>query len=733
NNFAPLNVSSFKLNTSGTSSVNDIQNAKVFYTANNPVFSAANPFGSTVAAPNGTFYINGSRTLMDGVNYFWVTYDVKNTATINNFIDVRLDSIVVGGINNSAIDGDPVGSRRILGPLNGNYLVGVGQTYPRITDAVNDLNTLGVSGPVTFLLTDNTYDGTTGEQFPIVLNAYTGASATNRVTLRPNTSVTATIASNNATATLFLNGINHFRIDGRPIGSSGFSLGNNLVISNSNTNAPAVLLNNEASLNELLYTEFRSNNQIALGTANAGVISFGASSGANGNDNNIIRHSYIHELTGGKPVAAISSVGSAISIAANNDGNIIDSNVMYNFYHPTLTSAAVYIGANNNAWQINANKFFQPDTLNFTSAVIQRVLWVTPNTASLTSASGFVIHDNIISGNSLAGTGSYAMIGSANYSYYVMDISVGLGEPTSVQGNTITNFNVACPGASAANFLGINLANGNVNVGTIKGNLIGSRTTNGAITLTATGVNGGAMGIRTGGGTGNTFNIANNNISGFDLYGNPSNSASTPEFFGINVFLGTNTNVFNNMIGDTSLVNSIQVLSGSPTSTYAQRVSGIFINPSSGTPNVTVSNNIICNIKNAYSATGTQAACTRGIAVLPTIAGSFTIQNNRIFNLYTSSSTSGGGVNATICGIASTQTTGNTIITGNTIFNLNLLSSSTTDAMRGIGIFYSPAATGNNQVTRNYIHTIGISTANAGVIVTGMDIATGNPIVTNNM
>lgn len=733
NNFAPLNVSSFKLNTSGTSSINDIQNARVFYTANNPIFASTNQFGSTIAAPNGTFYVNGNRTLQDGVNYFWLTYDVKNTATINNFIDARLDSVVIGGINNAAINGDPAGSRKILGPLNGNYLVGVGQSYTRLTDAVNDLNTLGVSGPVNFLLTDNTYDATTGEQFPIVFNAYSGASPSNRVTIRPNTSVTASIIANNATAALYLNGINHLRIDGRPLGASGFVLGNNLVVINTNINAPAVLINNDASSNELLYTEFRSNNQIALGSANAGVISFGASSGAIGNDNNIIRHSHIHEITGGKPLAAISSIGSASSVAANNDGNIIDSNEIYNFYHPTLTSAAVYIGSNNNSWQINANKFYQPDTLNFTSAVIQRVLWVTPNTASLTSASGFVIHDNIISGNNSTGTGAFSMTGNSNYQYYVMDISVGLGEPTSVQGNIITNFNVACPGASAANFLGINLANGNVNVGTVRGNLIGSRTTNGAITLTATGVNGGAMGIRTGGGTGNTMNIANNIISGFDLYGNPSNTASTPEFFGINVFLGTITNVFNNMIGDTSMVNSIQVLSASPTATYAQRVSGVFINPSSGTPVVTVSNNIICNIKNAYSAGGTQAACTRGIALLPTIAGSFTLQNNRIFNIYTSSNTTAGGANSTLAGIANTQTTGTSVITGNHIYNLNNLSTSVTGASQAVGIFYGTPASGVNQLTRNYIHSIGISAINPAAIITGIDVATGNGLVANNM
>jgi hypothetical protein len=221
NSFAPLNVSSFKLNTSGTTSVNDIQNAKVFYTGNNPTFNTNTQFGSSIAAPNGTFYITGNRMLADGVNYFWVTYDIKNTATINNVVDVRVDSIVVGGNNTAPINGDPAGSRRILGPLNGTYLVGVGQAYPTITAAANDLSTLGVSGPVTFLLADNTYTAASGEVFPISFTAYTGASSTNTVTIKPNISVNASITANHGIAAIFMNGINHLRIDGRPVGASG--------------------------------------------------------------------------------------------------------------------------------------------------------------------------------------------------------------------------------------------------------------------------------------------------------------------------------------------------------------------------------------------------------------------------------------------------------------------------------------------------------------------------------
>jgi hypothetical protein len=731
NNFTPLVLSSMKLNTSGTTAVADIQNAKVFYTGSNPVFSTTTQYGSTVANPNGVFYMNANLTLPAGVSYFWLTYDVKSTAVVNNFIDARLDSLVIGGINTAPINGDPVGSRKILAPLNGNYQVGNGQTYPTLTAASADLQTLGVSGPVTFILTDTIYNTATGEIFPVTFNAYTGASATNSVSIVPATGNTARIESNNATATLDLNGINFLKIDGRPGATGGFVLGSNLIISNATTVAPAVRFNNEASNNQIIYTDLRANNQSATGTATAGVINFGASTGINGNDNNIIRNCHIHENGGGNPVVSISSIGSAASVAANNDNNIIDSCEIYNFYNASIASAAVYVGANNNSWQINQNKFYQTATLNYTSAVTHRILWITPNTANLTSGSGFIIHNNYLGGNTSAGTGFYTMTGTTAYLFNAMDISVGLGTPTSIQGNIITNFNETNGGGSAINFLGINLVNGNVNCGTVNGNLIGSRTVNGAITYTVTAVNGGASGIRTGGGTGNTFNISNNIISGFDLIGNAT--TSTPEFFGINPFLGTNVNVTNNMIGDTSLASSIQILSTSATSTYAQRVTGIFANPSSGTPVFNISNNIICNITNAYSATGTQAACTRGIALLPTINGTYTVSNNRIFNLYTNSSTTANAVNATLAGIAANHTAGASVISNNKISNLVLSSTSTTAANQITGIFYSTPATGNNQVMRNSIHTLVVTALNPAAVVNGLDFAAGNGIIANNM
>ena len=235
NNFNALNVTSLKLNTAGTTNVNDIQNAKVFYTGSSSVFSSATQYGSTVAIPNGNFYVTGSRALSSGVNYFWVTYDVKSTATANNFIDARVDSIVIGGANSAPLNGNPTGARKILVSLSGNFNVGVGQTYVTITSAIDDIKSLGVSGPVVFTLKDALYNATSGEIFPIVFNNYFGSSATNTVTIRPDLGNISRVESSNATATFDLNGISNLIIDGRLGGTGTFVAGNNL-------NSPSITL-----------------------------------------------------------------------------------------------------------------------------------------------------------------------------------------------------------------------------------------------------------------------------------------------------------------------------------------------------------------------------------------------------------------------------------------------------------------------------------------------------------
>jgi len=74
-----------------------------------------------------------------------------------------------------------------------NFPQGTDGIYLTITAAIADLNLRGVSGPVRFLLTDTDYS--TGETFPLTIYIVNEnlPTATNTVTIKPNTGVVSTI------------------------------------------------------------------------------------------------------------------------------------------------------------------------------------------------------------------------------------------------------------------------------------------------------------------------------------------------------------------------------------------------------------------------------------------------------------------------------------------------------------------------------------------------------------
>ena len=94
----------------------------------------------------------------------------------------------------------------IVAGISGTFTVGVGGNYATLTAAVADLNIKVMTGPVVFLLIDASYPS---ETFPITINANGGSSATNTLTIKPNTGVTAAISGSSASALLVLNGADY--------------------------------------------------------------------------------------------------------------------------------------------------------------------------------------------------------------------------------------------------------------------------------------------------------------------------------------------------------------------------------------------------------------------------------------------------------------------------------------------------------------------------------------------
>lgn len=111
---APLAVTSMSLNTNGTTALSDILNIKVWYSGNERNFSTAKQFGTTVITPAATHTISGHQLLANDTSYFWVTYDIPVTATLNNFIDAEIVSLTVNGTQQVPTVLAPTGNRQII-------------------------------------------------------------------------------------------------------------------------------------------------------------------------------------------------------------------------------------------------------------------------------------------------------------------------------------------------------------------------------------------------------------------------------------------------------------------------------------------------------------------------------------------------------------------------------------------------------------------------------------------
>jgi len=112
-----VKLDSLLLNTTGTTNVNDIQNAKIWYTGGSNLFSTGyiSPFpvtagsddyptaqyGTTIAVPATNLdFTNGATScfyLEYDTTYFWLTYDVKPTGVGGNNLDADFRGASVGG------------------------------------------------------------------------------------------------------------------------------------------------------------------------------------------------------------------------------------------------------------------------------------------------------------------------------------------------------------------------------------------------------------------------------------------------------------------------------------------------------------------------------------------------------------------------------------------------------------------------------------------------------------
>ncbi len=226
---SPLTLTNFKFTPEGVTNLADIQNAKLWSLGNSDVFNPASSVllatSPTISAGQNSITLGTPLPLLEGVNYFVLTYDVATTATAGNYIDANADAFTLtraaSSIERVFTNGNPAGNHIIKQPLNGVYTIGgpvlPTRYYSNLLQAADDLMMLGASDNVEFAIAeDQTF---TSDELPtFIQNLEYGAGAgTYTLTIYPS-GAPRTITGNTAyTAPAVISFVGRDRvvIDGR--------------------------------------------------------------------------------------------------------------------------------------------------------------------------------------------------------------------------------------------------------------------------------------------------------------------------------------------------------------------------------------------------------------------------------------------------------------------------------------------------------------------------------------
>ncbi len=649
---------------------------------------------STSVATTGTLYSQPVTGLIAGVTYYYkvVAYADAESAYLT-------------------------GSQTTLPPTPrcGNKTVGPTGDYASLTAAFADLAANGISCPVNLIL-QSTYVSTV-ETFPVTVNPIPGTSASQKVTVYPS-ATGLSVTSGNATGTLNLANCSYVVFDGR-VNASGTT--KDLVIENTNTTGYAVQFVNGASYNSFQYCIIKgASTSLANGT-----ITFVGTTGATGNNNNLVDNCEIrNSLT--YPVYAIYSSGSTTPSAYNSNNTI--SNCLIHDFYASAGGNPIGVGlfAGSTGWTISGNSFYMTTVQSPTVAVGYNVIFIA-------AGDGYNIINNYIGGSApncggtawtLSGNGTPPTI--ANFIYAIrFQTGVLTINPSTIQGNTVANILLYTnPNAASISFTGLLSVAGIQN---ISNNTIGSATGTGSISIS---VGNGAFastyeGIDFRGMYGN---VTNNTFGSFSITGAAgSTSTYTLTLRPISVTPSVQNgiaSVSGNLIGSLTTANSIQTpaMTNPPVQLQAFFISSI------GSGSMSVANNTVANINNLSSYNGSHIVGIYSAGTgLPNV-----LSGNTIRDLNTSSTNTTIAGIASLVGIYSLNSVPGSIIRSNLIYNLT-----NTDAAAAAGIngIYTGHTAGNLLIEKNFIHNIGMATASATAQVTGLYLTNGGTYVTvkNNM
>jgi hypothetical protein len=576
-----------------------------------------------------------------------------------------------------------------------------------LTDAIVILNGCGITQSTTLELQSNYVS--TSEAFPLSLGAIMGASATNTITVRPAAGVSSSliISSSNATGTINHNGGNYFIIDGRP-GSAGTS--KFITIENTSSSGYAINYQNEASNNTLRYLTIKGQNT----STTSGTIVFSTTTGANGNDNNTVEYNDICAVNASTatPTNAIYAAGNATTSNSNNSSITISNNTIRDFYNSAATTnggSGVNIITGNTDWTISNNSIFQTQTRTTYGAGAPVYAIFINNTGG----NNFTVSSNTIGGTSINAGGSAMTINASTTALMrLIYISVGSTSTTSVANNIVKNISFTTTSASSVNGL-ISILNGSVNC---TNNVLGDASVSNSILFNTSGAGAIFSGIMAGTGTTGqgAIIITGNTIAGIAVGGGGTCELRGISYQSSGIIASTQYTVSNNIIGSTSITNSLSNSNNSA-------IYGIIGTASQTTSTNTISANTIAGIQS--TSTGANAS-VYGVLAQGNLGGKYSSTGNSISKLQSS----GGSI---VTGIYHTAATTNDQVIGAN--NISELAHTGTGTSSVLGIYYSGPTAGTNEIKSKYIYSIGPCKAGTVVVVSNISSSKFNGLSTLNI
>jgi len=564
-----------------------------------------------------------------------------------------------------------------------------GADFSTLKSAFDAVNSGTLTGNVTLRIIANTTETTSA-----ILNASgSGSASYSSINIYPtaaNVSVSGTING----ALIDLNGADNVSIDGR-INATGSSVSLSIInLSNSSgANTSTIRFVNDACNNSIRYCQVNGSQRSSF----SGVVFFSSTTEFSGNDNNTVSFCNITCTTDvNRPLNIIYSEGSS---GSENNNNTISSNNIYNFLSRSSSSNAINISANSTAFTISGNSFYETSAFTPTSNATYSFISI-----NNTSGSGFQILNNFIGGSaSQCGGSPFTKTNSTNNTFNGIYVAVGADSPTTIEGNKISN--ISWNNINSGNWTGIQVASGEVNVGTSSGNIIGETSGTSSIVFNSNNVGPGVYPIQIN--SSNNINCIANKIGALK-------ATNARYIYCIDISSADgNTTINNNTIGSTATAKSIEVTTSTLTDThYLIAIQTDVAN------NSTIKNNQISNLISYSTGSGN----VRGIFIKK---GTNNVSDNIISKISTASS-----FTTPLIGLTFTNSSFDNIISGNMISELEILNQSILSrTVIGMNMEFS----GTNTISKNFVFDIYIPSGSTSTNIYGIKAVSGTATYSNNI